>query len=716
MTQYIYFVKCPDFEDESFDFFDDAKSFALSCLSSKPVICQVEVNRNDFGECVDSNDLGTIWSWEDEMGDMPDSDDIMFTKEDTFGSAPHAFDLDFEEPDISGENSILDTVPDNFRKPIPDGMAIEDLVEAMEENEEMVECKECFNLVSKEDCSKSAKGYVCKECVGTKLTEDNDTDFDDSDEVTCTWCEEPFDRSECRYEVDLGWLCSRCEMAIKSRGETLTFREGSYWDFLDEDTKLEEVYRFSKLPAIPNAKEQIIDIVSKDPEAGRYIRDGVIATPARIDISNSLGIDYVTDFSVNGEFINVTMQRDNGFTKVLELDAIMNAGWFSKRIKRDCPAYKLLNAIKAAAQQVNKSVRTTAARDARTFRKLDARIAEELKSHIVSVRFEIPLTEYTVGDFPSDMEEYDVYAEKAVENLQAIRDNFLEWEYADQAIDAGIVTDRTIYAVSGESGEFNDKLYAYATRWHSVGKITFDCLVSELSNEAQEVIKSARVSGDFQNIKNKREIDCVRLAKALIKFYDDVKFFEKPFNISYTVVDDEEDGVEERELATAGALTEHLQLCPECGAHAFNRIAEACKNCGFDTKEIMLEDVPLNFVQSGDKKPAATEDTDTAEDQAATPAPATAASDTDDKKEEAVDTKALVDEVTSKLNQEYKAFETKVTKQVTKGLKQAADTMVDAVNNLGTTTTDKFVEVGKVLAKNDQKIYDAVEDVMFELT
>jgi hypothetical protein len=24
-------------------------------------------------------------------------------------------------------------------------------------------------------------------------------------------------------------------MAIKSRGETHTFREGSYWDFLDED-------------------------------------------------------------------------------------------------------------------------------------------------------------------------------------------------------------------------------------------------------------------------------------------------------------------------------------------------------------------------------------------------------------------------------------------------------------------------------------------------
>jgi hypothetical protein len=76
------------------------------------------------------------------------------------------------------------------RKPIPEGMTIEDHVEEMEENEDTVEC---------------------------------------------TWCEDLFDKSECRYEVDLGWLCGRCEAAIKSRGETLTFRENNYWDFLDED-------------------------------------------------------------------------------------------------------------------------------------------------------------------------------------------------------------------------------------------------------------------------------------------------------------------------------------------------------------------------------------------------------------------------------------------------------------------------------------------------
>ena len=67
MIQYIYFVKCPNCEDEHFDFLDDAKAYALGRLSAKPIITQVEVNRDDFGCCTDSCDLGTIWSYEDAL-------------------------------------------------------------------------------------------------------------------------------------------------------------------------------------------------------------------------------------------------------------------------------------------------------------------------------------------------------------------------------------------------------------------------------------------------------------------------------------------------------------------------------------------------------------------------------------------------------------------------------------------------------------------------
>jgi hypothetical protein len=197
MVTYIYFVKCSDCEDELFDFFDEAKDYAMGCLTKKPIITQTEVCRNDFGECTDSADLGTVWSWEDLMdeGGYTDAEPTksIFTKDDLklmadgqdpeFDNLDNSVDCEIAEPETS-------EVSPCERKPIPEGMTIEQLVEEMEENEDTVEC---------------------------------------------TWCNDLFDKSECRKEVNLGWLCSRCEAAIKSRGETLTFKENNYWDFLDED-------------------------------------------------------------------------------------------------------------------------------------------------------------------------------------------------------------------------------------------------------------------------------------------------------------------------------------------------------------------------------------------------------------------------------------------------------------------------------------------------
>jgi len=284
MVTYIYFVKCPNCEDEHFDFFDDAKAFARGCMGKKPIITQTEVERNDFGECTDSSDLGTIWSWEDEMEEPEAEPETKFSKDDVVSdydpdTDPEFADDDFfavnddlyESAEISFTNNAdrdeffklcseigivtgadLKKFMDEFgaddsnilaklreyraelgddfkieecqRKPIPEGMTIEQLVETMQENEDMVECAGCEELFPKDECfHKDDIGWLCGDC------EDRI--------VKCTWCEELYDKSECRYEVDLGWLCSRCEAAIKSRGETLTFREGNYWDFLDEDVE-----------------------------------------------------------------------------------------------------------------------------------------------------------------------------------------------------------------------------------------------------------------------------------------------------------------------------------------------------------------------------------------------------------------------------------------------------------------------------------------------
>lgn len=345
MVEYIYFVKCPNCEDEHFDFFDEAKAYALNCLGDKPVITQVEVCRNDFGECTDSTDLGVKWSWEDMVADTTETPEVsVFSKGDL---VPYDPDRD---PEFATLDNSLDNVPDNFRKPIaedftsyydydhmndhmtkeelysqlvdqgnvveiaigdqgaietqfsdggvysdsilridfengifdvvmwhysadgdatddveysfstesfdelweellcfepealtecsrkpiPEGMTIEQLVEEMEENEDTVECALCNELFPKTDCTyDKEEGYICPQCE--EKTE------------KCSFCGFRYDPSELRFEVGnggpdegLGWLCSRCEAAIKSRGETLTFRENNYWDFLDEDADPEE--------------------------------------------------------------------------------------------------------------------------------------------------------------------------------------------------------------------------------------------------------------------------------------------------------------------------------------------------------------------------------------------------------------------------------------------------------------------------------------------
>ena len=46
----------------------------------------------------------------------------------------------------------------------------DEMVEALEENEDMVECKECFDLFPKAECERAEVGYVCPVCKGLRTT------------------------------------------------------------------------------------------------------------------------------------------------------------------------------------------------------------------------------------------------------------------------------------------------------------------------------------------------------------------------------------------------------------------------------------------------------------------------------------------------------------------------------------------------------------------
>jgi hypothetical protein len=288
MVQYIYFVKCPNCEDEHFDFFDEAKEFALGCLSQKPVITQTEVNRNDFGECTDHCDLGTVWSWEDMMDKETDIVEPTTFSKDAIGEydpdndPEFQDDVDFEEafrydslrdkeyddaldsldrplpeyrytldPETGKYTSVL-VNRDQFtadelkklesceRKPIPEGMTIEELVEEMEENEDTVECTSCQDL---------------------------------------------FDKSTCRKELNLGWLCRRCADDLVARGEGPVFKEDNYWDFLDEDIDATK----SLADLVKDSINHLVNDIGRDSSAEDFADDVIT------DIENNYDIKVPED-------------------------------------------------------------------------------------------------------------------------------------------------------------------------------------------------------------------------------------------------------------------------------------------------------------------------------------------------------------------------------------------------------------------------------------
>lgn len=682
MVQYIYFVKCPNCEDEHFDFFDEAKEFALGCLGSKPVITQVEVCRNDFGECTDSIDHGVQWSWEDEVN-ITDEEPVVnvFTKSDFADYNPDA-DPEFDALDNSVDFDI-DDVPDNFQNPtaaknkklvkenfiskydydqmtkdefyshlVDQGNTVEiaigdqgnyntSFADAGVYSDSILEVKfesgtfsvvmwnysddgdmsedddYEFNTKSFDELWKeviSFKPKALAECTRKAIPEGMTIEQlveemeENEDTVECGWCNELFEKSECRFEVGdgspdsgLGWLCSRCEAAIKSRGETLTFRENNYWDFLDEsasgaDISLEEAYR--NIINLPDAKEQILNIARLDVRALRSIDNNNNIIPARAYISSKAttsgqsNAGVVTDFYIDnsGELI-VYLDRENGHVMEISALDLLRGRALTGNLKRDCVAYKLIQALMNAARELDRRTGVTGGRNLNAIANVRANpeAANELKNHIVKIVYKIPKAEYSTKDF---IDFDDEWAEKAAEKLTTIKDNFNAWDYSGAADTAGMVVDRPAIV----AGKLTDASVSnIANNWAPEGKITFDCRVSELSEDAQKLIKNAKVSGKFDDIKNKKEIDCIRLAKALTEFFNDVKFYETKTipdtSISYTIDD------EEKELLTAGLDSSVLKetLNSDAVTWICNFNGKAVGTVEAETEEEALEKMQLEY-------------------------------------------------------------------------------------------------------------------------
>ena len=55
----------------------------------------------------------------------------------------------------------------------------DEMVEALEDNEDLVECQECFDLFPKADCIKQEHGYLCPTCGRPTLDQERKIDFTD---------------------------------------------------------------------------------------------------------------------------------------------------------------------------------------------------------------------------------------------------------------------------------------------------------------------------------------------------------------------------------------------------------------------------------------------------------------------------------------------------------------------------------------------------------
>lgn len=156
-SEVIYAVNS-DLDDEilyaEFETEDAAIEYAKRNLNKLPFVDELQVSRDADGEIDDVFEYKTIW--DHTMADSVEDE----TEDDYWDDLAAMYD-DSEKHAI-GATTWFESVD------------TDELVETLEENEDTVECKECFDLFPKADCIKVDFGYICPTCAegGTVSEED----------------------------------------------------------------------------------------------------------------------------------------------------------------------------------------------------------------------------------------------------------------------------------------------------------------------------------------------------------------------------------------------------------------------------------------------------------------------------------------------------------------------------------------------------------------
>ena len=154
-TTYIYIVHSDINENNIYAEFADEQAaieYARKNAAELTYVDKVEVLLDDDGDVEEELGSETIWVYSDEAVATETEDDYwedlaaMYAEEEA-----NKHDL--------GDTTWFESM--------------DNLVETLEENEEEVECKECFDLFPKADCIKVDLGYICPTCAeGGTVSED----------------------------------------------------------------------------------------------------------------------------------------------------------------------------------------------------------------------------------------------------------------------------------------------------------------------------------------------------------------------------------------------------------------------------------------------------------------------------------------------------------------------------------------------------------------
>jgi hypothetical protein len=286
---------------------------------------------------------------------------------------------------------------------------------------------------------------------------------------------------------------------------------------INAPSQLTEAFRYLRVGSKPEIIDRLKDL-------GHYRNDTLAIPLAGASFTRSRTI---TDFIIvpveDGTDIEVVLKiRSQNMdtreflesTEYVLLDTLYNREPRSR-------AKDFLRQLRDAARAVDRELRPNIIqrRNQNVAQALAPReIAEMFRKHVTGIRFTIPssFAGYDVGNLPGeDMEN----AEAAVEKLNTIHANFYDLAFAQDAYDAGIVTDR-------DPSVTTDSNARIATYWREMGTVTFDRPLQDLPAEMLEVILLARGRGEAVADQTSNTVNCYRLAKELIiRFNNDINFF-----------------------------------------------------------------------------------------------------------------------------------------------------------------------------------------------